>query len=59
MLKDITSYDGIYLACGATKLRSYVDSLAIIIKQEFKMDHFGNYLFLFCNKNHNRLKALS
>jgi len=59
MLKDITSYDGIYLACGATDLRRSVDGLAVIVKQEFKMDPFGNYLFLFCNKNRNRLKALS
>lgn len=59
MLKEITSYDGIYLACGATDLRRSVDGLAFIVKQEFKMDPFGNYLFLFCNKNRNRLKALS
>lgn len=59
MLKEIASYDGIYLACGATDLRRSVDGLAIIIKQEFKMDPFGNYLFLFCNKNRNRLKGLS
>jgi transposase len=59
MLKDILDYDGIYLACGATDLRRSVDGLAIIVKQEFKMDPFGNYLFLFCNRSRNRLKALS
>lgn len=58
-MKDINSYDGIYLACGATDLRKSVDGLAITVKQEFKIDPFGNYLFLFCNKNRNRLKALS
>ncbi|MDO0824400.1 IS66 family insertion sequence element accessory protein TnpB [Desulfosporosinus nitroreducens] len=45
MLKDITNYDGIYLACGVTDLRRAVDGLSIIVKQEFKMDPFGNYLF--------------
>ncbi|MEA4903035.1 IS66 family insertion sequence element accessory protein TnpB [Desulfitobacterium sp.] len=58
MLKDISSYDGIYLACGTTDLRHSVDGLGIIIKQQFKMDVFGNYLFLFCNRRRNRLKGL-
>lgn len=53
------SYDCIYLACGVTDLRRAVDGLAIIVKQDFKMDPFGNYLFLFCNRARNRLKALS
>lgn len=59
MLKEITSYDGIYLACGVTDLRKSVDGLAVIVKQEFSMDPFGNYLFLFCNRDRNRLKGLS
>lgn len=59
MLKDITSYDSIYLACGATDLRKSVDGLAVIVKQEFNMDPFGNFLFLFCNRERNRLKALN
>jgi transposase len=59
MLKEISSYDGIYLACGYTDLRRSVDGLTIIIKQQFKMDPFGNYLFMFCNKSRNRLKAIS
>lgn len=59
MLKDISSYDSIYLACGPTDLRKSVDGLAVIIKQQFKMDPFGNYLFLFCNRDRNRLKGLN
>lgn len=59
MLKDITSYDGVYLACGVTDLRLSVDGLSILVKQKFRMDPFGNYLFLFCNKRRNRLKGLS
>ncbi|MBM7866645.1 IS66 family insertion sequence element accessory protein TnpB [Heliobacterium gestii] len=59
MLKDILDYKGIYLACGSTDLRRSVDGLAIIVKQQFKMDPFGNYLFLFCNGSRNRLKGLS
>ena len=59
MLKEIASYDGIYLACGATDLRKSVDGLAIIVKQDFQMDPFGNFLFLFCNRERNRLKCLN
>ena len=59
LLKDIREYSGIYLACGATDLRSSVDGLAHIVKQDFQMDPFGNYIFLFCNKRRNRLKGLS
>ena len=59
LLKDIREYDGIYLATGMTDLRKSVTGLAHIVKQDFRMDPFGNYMFLFCNKNRNRLKALS
>jgi len=58
LLKGISEYSGIYLACGATDLRRSVDGLAHIVKQDFQMDPFGNYLFLFCNKRRNRMKGL-
>lgn len=38
MLKEITSYDGIYLACAATDLRKSVDGLAVIVKQQFNIN---------------------
>ena len=59
LLKNISEYNGIYLAIGPTDLRRAVDGLSHMVKQDFQMDPFGNYLFLFCNKNRNRLKALS
>lgn len=58
LLIDNSGYSVIYLACGATDLRKSVDGLAGIVKQDFKLDPFGNYLFLFCNKDRNRLKGL-
>lgn len=58
LLREQSSYDGIYLACGVTDLRKSVDGLAAIVKQDFEMDPFGNCLFLFCNGNRNRLKGL-
>ena len=59
MLKDISSYSGIYLACGPTDLRKAVDGLANIVRHDFEMDPFGNYIFLFCNRARNRLKGLT
>ena len=59
LMKDIREYSGIFLACGATDLRAGVDGLAHKVRQVFRMDPFGNYIFLFCNKSRNRLKGLS
>ena len=58
LLKDIRSYSGIFLAIGTTDLRKSVDGLANMVRNDFKMDPFGNYLFLFCNKARNRMKGL-
>jgi len=58
LLRGNSGYDAIYLACGATDLRKSVDGLSNIVKQDFQMDPFGNHLFLFCNKNRNRMKGL-
>jgi len=58
LLKNISDYSGIYIACGVTDLRKAVDGLAGIVKNDFAMDPFGNYLFLFCNRARNRMKGL-
>jgi transposase len=59
LLKTIESYDAIYLACGSTDLRRAVDGLSSIVRQNFQIDPFGNYLFLFCNRARNRMKGLT
>lgn len=59
LLKDIADYDAIYLACGNTDLRKGIDGLAALVQQEYKLDPFANCLFLFCNRERNRLKGLS
>ncbi|MBZ9607331.1 IS66 family insertion sequence element accessory protein TnpB [Clostridium estertheticum] len=47
-----------YLACGATDLRKSIDGLAAIIQMRFKLDPFSNCLFIFCNKNKDKIKIL-
>ena len=58
MLRSIESFDFIHVACGATDLRKNVDGLTILIKQSFNLDPFSNSLFLFCNRQRNRMKAV-
>lgn len=48
----------IYVAYGKTDLRKGIDSLAIIVQEEFEMDPFNQSLFLFCGTRNDRFKAL-
>ena len=47
-----------YLACGSTDLRRNIDGLALIVKTELKLDPLEKALFVFCNKQMNKLKIL-
>lgn len=51
-------YERVYLACGPTDLRKSIDGLAIIVKETFKLDPFSPALFVFCNRNRDKLKIL-
>lgn len=48
----------IYLACGPTDMRKSVDGLAAIVKHAFDLDPFDTSLFVFCNRDRDRLKIL-
>ncbi len=48
----------VYLACGSTDMRKSIDSLAAIVQQSFALDPFGAALFVFCNKNRDKIKIL-
>lgn len=54
-LQDITK---VYLACGTTDLRKSIDGLAMLVENKLKLDPFEKALFVFCNKQQNRLKIL-
>jgi len=47
-----------YLACGATDMRKSINELAAIVEGSFQLDPFGGSLFVFCNRNQDRLKIL-
>jgi transposase len=48
----------IYLACGHTDMRKQINGLAAMVEGSFKLDPFGTALFVFCNRNRDRLKIL-
>jgi transposase len=48
----------VYLACGSTDLRRSINGLVAIVKMRFKLDPFSNCLFVFCNKNRDKIKIL-
>ena len=58
MLGDISFAEHIYIACGYTDMRKYIDGLAAIVQEEFHLDPFSKSLFLFCGKRRDRMKIL-
>ena len=57
MLNDI-HVDRVYLACGSTDMRKSIDGLAAIIQGSFNLDPFSPCLFVFCNRQRDKLKIL-
>ena len=60
MIQHIADGAGhIYLALGAIDFRKQQIGLASLVALKFKLDpHSGTSVFLFCNKQHNSLRAL-
>jgi transposase len=52
------NFDKVYLACGATDMRRSIDGLAAIVQECFRLDPFSASLFVFCNRQMNRMKIL-
>jgi transposase len=48
----------VYLACGNTDMRKSINGLAVLVESSFKLDPFGEALFVFCNRSRDRLKVL-
>ena len=48
----------VYLACGQTDMRKQINGLASIVESSFKLDPFDGALFVFCNRNRDRVKVL-
>ena len=48
----------IYMATGVTDLRKGIDGYAWIIQNQFHLNPMDRSLYIFCNKDHNKLKCL-
>jgi transposase len=49
---------GIYLRTGYTDMRKQINSLAVLVEQEFKINPTTGDVFIFCGKNRRLLKVL-
>lgn len=57
MLTD-AGVERVYLACGSTDLRKSIDGLAALVQEGFHLDPFSPCLFVFCNRQRDKLKIL-
>ncbi len=48
----------VYMAQGYTDLRKGIDGYASIVQEQFQLSPFDDALFIFCNRNRNKLKCL-
>ena len=50
--------DRIFLCAGATDMRKSFNGLAGLVREQLQADPMSRHLFLFCNRDRNRLKVL-
>ena len=55
---NVSNTQRVYLACGSTDLRKSIDGLAAIVQESFGLNPFSPSLFVFCNRDRNKLKLL-
>ena len=59
MLNDATCFSAVYIAPGRTDMRSGIDGLATVVKQQFHLSPFQkDVLFLFCGRRQDRIKGI-
>ena len=55
---NIDKIETVYLACGVTDLRKSIDGLVMIVQNQLKLNPYDKALFVFCNKQMDKLKIL-
>lgn len=48
----------VYLCCGCTDMRKSINGLMTLVQESFSLDPFADALFVFCNRERNRLKII-
>ena len=55
---NIDKVETVYIACCPTDLRKSIDGLVMIVKNQLQLNPFDKALFVFCNKQMDKLKIL-
>lgn len=55
---DLNNINKIFIIPGSTDLRMGIDGYASLVQAKFNNSPFDGSLYIFCNKNHNKLKIL-
>ncbi|AXI01145.1 transposase [Sporosarcina sp. PTS2304] len=55
---NLEGIQGIYLAHGATDMRLSIDGLSAKVQETFQANPCSSNLFIFCNRDRDRLKIL-
>lgn len=55
---NLDGISGIFLAHGATDMRLSIDGLSTKVQETFQIDPCSSNIFLFCNRERNRVKIL-
>lgn len=56
---NIDKVEKVYLDCGSTDLKKIIDGLVMLVQNQLKLDPFEKVLFVFCNKQMDKLKILN
>jgi len=57
MIKGL-SVNQVYLVTGITDMRKAINGLSIIVSEQLGYDPFSGSVFVFCNRNRDKLKML-
>lgn len=57
-MKSFYDFDAIYLHRDAVDFRKSINGLSVIVEQAMLLSPFDSALFVFCNKQHDKLKIL-
>ena len=55
---SIQQFDNIFIYRPFVDFRKEVNGLTAIVQDQMQLSPFDNYLFIFCNRNRDRLKIL-